>query len=847
MAIIGADEIHNKISSLIESQFPEFLRDEGPRFVNFLKAYYEYLEQETSSSGPAAGHAIRKLYDYNDIDRTLEDFLDNFHNEFMVQIPKNVQADRRLLTKHIREFYRTRGSQQSYRFLFRALFDMEVDFYYPGDDILRASDGRWAVTTTIAVGPPFTKDPTLFEGMLLTGATSGATGLVQDATRVVVRGATSFNLTLENVDGTFLDGEIITDEAGDSAQISSDSGSLVDLETNDGGAYHNKGDTIRLTGQESGATATGTILNVSAANAATITVVDGGSGYELGANSSINVIGGSGTGLGATITGLSNTTTSNLAVQQILPVANCDLATNSTSRFFVSEGANTTAVTAKFVTANATSTLLSAFNYTNVTVGAINKIRISNPGTGYSTLPAIQARSPRTQDLKLASLSYTGSKLQGEDAILVSNTAPGSVVSVSITAGGTSFRKDEEVAFTNLKTQVDTDDTYQDRDNLTRTTTRAAHYDGSGTGKVSGVVTNAGKYTDTKGFLSWNRYLQDNFYYQEYSYVIQAKKQIADYQEIIKKVLHPAGTKMFGHMDVVIEANIAPSTILTLPLDHNVAVTEAAVANDSVVGAAVRTANLTGSNSESITAADSVVGAAVRTANIVGESVTAGDSVVGGAVRTANLTGSSAETITAGDSVVGAAVRTANLTGSSAETITAGDSVVGAASRLANVAESWTSTDSVVGAAVRTANLTGSSAETITATDTPVVDHFKLDQTYISVQFANNVISPYQSTQISVYSAVTVGAFDGKPRFVVSVSPDAGTTASFANGDLKANTGSISVGGYGSNLIIVPVGGSWDGSTYHTVNTIFSGTAFTLRTDYTPPTNNAQFSYSTAT
>ena len=796
MAIVGADEIHAKISSLVESQFPEFLRDEGPRFVNFLKAYYEYLEQASSSTGPGPINAIRSLHDYNDIDRTLDAFVDNFHNEFMVQIPKNALADKRLLVKHIRDFYRTRGSQQSYRFLFRALFDLEVEFYYPGEDILRASDGRWAVTTTIAVGPPFTKDPTLFEGMLLTGGTSGATGLVQDATRVVVRGATSYNLALENVSGTFIDGETITDEGGDTAQISADSGSLVNVVVIDGGAYHNKGDTIRLTGQDSGATGTGTVLNVGSANAATITVVDGGSGYEVGANSSINVIGGSGVGLIATITGLSNTTNANLATQQILPVANCDLTTTVGSRFFISQGANTTAVTAKFATANATSTLLSAFNYATVQVGAINKIRITDPGYGYSTLPAITALSERSRDLQLASLSYTGTKLQGEDAILVSNTASGSVVSISITAGGTSFRKDETVTYTNLKTQTDTDDTYQDRDNITRTTTRAAHYDGSGTGKVSGVVTNPGKYTDTKGFLSWNRYLQDNYYYQEYSYVIQAAKQIADYQEIIKKVLHPAGTKMFGQMEILIEANIAPTTILTLPLDHNLAQSDAANANDSVVGAVITAVTLA---TESITSTDSIVGAAVRTANIVGESVTSTDSIVGVAIR------------------------------------------------IANVAESVTSTDSPVGAAVRTANLTGSSAESVTAADTTFGEHFILDQTYIAVQYANNIISPYASSLISVYSAVTVGAFDGKPRFVVSVSPDAGTTASFANGALKANAGSISVSGYGSNLIVVPVGGSWDGSTYYAVNTIFSATAFTLRTDHTPATSNARFSYSTAT
>ena len=45
MAISGAEEIFKKISPLIETQFPSFLREEGPRFVSFLKAYYEYLEQ----------------------------------------------------------------------------------------------------------------------------------------------------------------------------------------------------------------------------------------------------------------------------------------------------------------------------------------------------------------------------------------------------------------------------------------------------------------------------------------------------------------------------------------------------------------------------------------------------------------------------------------------------------------------------------------------------------------------------------------------------------------------------------------------------------------------------------
>lgn len=38
-------QIEEKISNLISSQFPQFYRDEGPAFIAFVRAYYEWLEQ----------------------------------------------------------------------------------------------------------------------------------------------------------------------------------------------------------------------------------------------------------------------------------------------------------------------------------------------------------------------------------------------------------------------------------------------------------------------------------------------------------------------------------------------------------------------------------------------------------------------------------------------------------------------------------------------------------------------------------------------------------------------------------------------------------------------------------
>ena len=68
MAIVGAEEIFKKISSQIDSQFPGFIREEGPNFVAFLKAYYEYMEQD--------GNVVsrtRQFYDIQDIDRTVDE------------------------------------------------------------------------------------------------------------------------------------------------------------------------------------------------------------------------------------------------------------------------------------------------------------------------------------------------------------------------------------------------------------------------------------------------------------------------------------------------------------------------------------------------------------------------------------------------------------------------------------------------------------------------------------------------------------------------------------------------------------------------------------------------------
>jgi len=65
----------------------------------------------------------------------------------------------------------------------------------------------------------------------------------------------------------------------------------------------------------------------------------------------------------------------------------------------------------------------------------------------------------------------------------------------------------------------------------------------------------AGFYSSTHGFLSSDKKLHDNDYYQEYSYQINSKIPFDRYFDVLKQVMHVAGTKAFGKVDALSVVN----------------------------------------------------------------------------------------------------------------------------------------------------------------------------------------------------------------------------------------------------------------------------------------------------
>ena len=161
------------VSNFVQSQFPSFYQEEGPNFILFMKAYYEWLE---TADNPI--YQARRLYDYRDVDNTLEKFLEFFQKKYLYGIPFNVISNKRFLLKHILDIYRSKGSTQCYRLLFKLLYNEDIEIYLPGKDILRVSDGTWIEPKYLEV----TKNDKLkdYIGKTIIGATSLVTATVEN-------------------------------------------------------------------------------------------------------------------------------------------------------------------------------------------------------------------------------------------------------------------------------------------------------------------------------------------------------------------------------------------------------------------------------------------------------------------------------------------------------------------------------------------------------------------------------------------------------------------------------------------------------------------------------------------
>jgi len=148
-----SEALEDVLSPFIEEQFPSFMRNDYRKLVLFIKAYYEWMEQTGN-----VGFVSRKLDSVIDIDNNLNEFYDHFKSTYMNGFPEILAIttdietpNKKTLLKQIKNFYGSKGTESAYRFLFRVLYDSDVQFNYPKNNILKASDGQWIEEISIKI------------------------------------------------------------------------------------------------------------------------------------------------------------------------------------------------------------------------------------------------------------------------------------------------------------------------------------------------------------------------------------------------------------------------------------------------------------------------------------------------------------------------------------------------------------------------------------------------------------------------------------------------------------------------------------------------------------------------
>lgn len=244
-------DVEKFISFQIENQFPAIFKEDGKELVSLVKYYYSFLEENSKQSV----YNNRRIFDYRDIDNTLENMIIYFKNKYMNGLQLNGN-DTRFIVKNILDLYRRRGTKEGIEIFFRLFYDESVKIYYPAEAILKPSSSTWNERAFLQLYPVELDRLKDLSGRSISGSVSRAEAIVDRVSFTLVNNTFVPILSIENVRGTFVGfDDILSTVDGTIVTYGKVYGSLSDIAVNSKDPRATTGNNI------------GDILNVSSVGA----------------------------------------------------------------------------------------------------------------------------------------------------------------------------------------------------------------------------------------------------------------------------------------------------------------------------------------------------------------------------------------------------------------------------------------------------------------------------------------------------------------------------------------------------------------------------------------------------
>ena len=228
---------------------------------------------------------IQQLLEYSDVDNNIFDFLTQMRDQFMNAIPESLASgvSKRNLIKSIRDLYTAKGTSEGHKLFLRLLLGENAEISYPNQFMLRVSNGNWSSSSVLRVSSTsgITGDEAV--GQVIFGEISNATATVTSVATFVEGIYAVIEFVIDDVVGTFLDGEIITcTSVTRDTDVTFTVSSIINNATvvNDG-ILHSVNEEVEVEGLGSGLEKV-QVGSISGGSVSEIFVDTAGTGYEVG-------------------------------------------------------------------------------------------------------------------------------------------------------------------------------------------------------------------------------------------------------------------------------------------------------------------------------------------------------------------------------------------------------------------------------------------------------------------------------------------------------------------------------------------------------------------------------------
>lgn len=280
-------KIESIISPFVENQFPSFYKEEGPQFIAFTKAYFEWLESANNVL-----YQARKLPEYRDIDTTVDEFILQFKEKYLKNIQFDTATNKELLVKNSLDLYRSKGTERSIDLFFKLVYGASAEVRYPADNLLRASDGVWERPEYLEI--THNRNNVDYVGKQIIGAISGAKAFVEKFIRRRVSVGYVDILYISGRQGEFTNGEVIGLNVNNVPRFEGNKrakllGSIKRVILQDRSRDFKVGDIVSFAGSENGGGALARVESTGeAVGIVDFIFIDGGWGYTTEAQSIIS-------------------------------------------------------------------------------------------------------------------------------------------------------------------------------------------------------------------------------------------------------------------------------------------------------------------------------------------------------------------------------------------------------------------------------------------------------------------------------------------------------------------------------------------------------------------------------